>query len=346
MSADEIFDLQFIPSYDNGVFKFLIVGTDEVGRGPLAGPVVAGSVALFIKISPVLTSPLVSPFITGRTSAAHSLGNKKNYLEIRERSNFLIREKIAQLLQTMQDSGINDSKLLSASARRFILQTWNIPPGHEVPIEEVGTSSPISDFQERKKFLSKQDGIIFWRDSCLISTADKFGDNDKYNASFMLETIMGTAVCEISHDEIDRINIMAASLKAMGISYQCISEVIKIDTNLAGSIGITGSNEVPNSTDLPDLPAVLLIDGNQRINLNHSLISEIPIVKGDQKSMLIGLAAIVAKDYRDSLMNEMDKKYPGYGWSKNMGYPTIEHRKAIAQLGRSPIHRQSFHCEV
>src|SRR5207245_8824838 len=66
------------------------------------------------------------------------------------------------------------------------------------------------------------------------------------------------------------------------------------------------------------------------------------IVKGDAKSFAIAAASIVAKVTRDRLMARLAAKYPGYGWEHNCGYPTIDHRKALRELGVTPFHRQDF----
>jgi len=66
------------------------------------------------------------------------------------------------------------------------------------------------------------------------------------------------------------------------------------------------------------------------------------IIKGDSKSASIAAASIVAKVFRDNIMVEADKKYPGYGFAKNMGYGTKQHRDALAEQGVCPIHRRSF----
>lgn len=83
----------------------------------------------------------------------------------------------------------------------------------------------------------------------------------------------------------------------------------------------------------------LLIDGNQKLGI---VPSEVAITGGDRKSLSIASASIFAKEKRDAKMCELDKLWPGYGWSKNMGYGTKAHRQAIKELGRTPYHRLSF----
>ena len=87
---------------------------------------------------------------------------------------------------------------------------------------------------------------------------------------------------------------------------------------------------------------MILIDGNiVPRGLTKDIRAE-AIVKGDSKSILIGLASIIAKDYRDDLMERMNEVYPGYGFDGHVGYGTKEHREQIIALGVTPIHRKSF----
>ena len=86
-------------------------------------------------------------------------------------------------------------------------------------------------------------------------------------------------------------------------------------------------------------PNIVLIDGNHIPDLK---IHSKSIIKGDDKSLCIAAASIIAKVYRDNLMTNYSKKYPGYLWEKNSGYGTKEHLEAIKNLGITPIHRISF----
>lgn len=120
------------------------------------------------------------------------------------------------------------------------------------------------------------------------------------------------AVQEASVDEIDQLNILQASFLAMTRAVEAL-------------------------TVNPDH---LLIDGNR---FKSSLT--IPydcIVKGDGKFASIAAASILAKVYRDQLMAEHAQLYPGYGWEKNAGYPTKQHREGITKWGVTPLHRKSF----
>ena len=120
------------------------------------------------------------------------------------------------------------------------------------------------------------------------------------------------AIGVVYPDEIDRINILNASFLAM---HRAI-ENLAIKTEL------------------------LIIDGN-RFNPYPEIPHEC-IIKGDGKFMSIAAASVIAKTYRDDIMKELDLNFPDYHWKKNKGYPTKEHRKAIAKFGASIHHRKTF----
>ena len=86
-------------------------------------------------------------------------------------------------------------------------------------------------------------------------------------------------------------------------------------------------------------PDYLLIDGNR---YTSSLIPHTCIIKGDDKSITIGAASILAKNYRDRYMKRLHKDYPEFGWDKNVGYPTPMHKKALQEFGFTPHHRLGF----
>ncbi len=122
--------------------------------------------------------------------------------------------------------------------------------------------------------------------------------------------------------EIDAINILQATLKAMSRA----------------------------SATLRVRPAALLIDGDQRIPdllLRRAGFSVFPaqqtVVDGDARVPVISAASILAKTFRDQLMEKLDKRYPGYGFSVHKGYGTAEHRQALEKLGPCRMHRLTFH---
>ncbi len=119
-------------------------------------------------------------------------------------------------------------------------------------------------------------------------------------------------VGEANVEEIDEINILQASLLAMERAVSA----------------------------LPQVPQHLLVDGNK---LPKTLpCPATAVVKGDARSQSIAAASIVAKTRRDAIMQDLAQQFPGYGWEKNAGYPTKQHREALVKIGLTPHHRRSF----
>ena len=120
------------------------------------------------------------------------------------------------------------------------------------------------------------------------------------------------AVAEVDNEEIDQINILNASFKAMHFALDKLSL----------------------------RPELLLIDGN-RFHPYHEIKFEC-VVKGDATYLSIAAASVLAKTYRDDLMSKLAARFPGYGWETNVGYATFEHREGIRGLGITPYHRKTF----
>lgn len=120
------------------------------------------------------------------------------------------------------------------------------------------------------------------------------------------------AVAEITAARIDEINILKASIEGMNIA--------------AASLKVA--------------PQFLAIDGNRFIS--HNGLPYKCIVKGDGKYANIAAASVLAKTHRDEYMMRLHEEYPNYGWNRNKGYPTKEHRLAIREYGLTPYHRLSF----
>jgi ribonuclease HII len=125
------------------------------------------------------------------------------------------------------------------------------------------------------------------------------------------EVAVAWAVGAVEPEEIDRINIYRAGLLAMRRAVEGLGLV----------------------------PEHLLIDAR---SLKELGIREQPIIKGDEKSLSIAAASILAKTDRDRRMRELELLYPGYGFAKHKGYPVKEHAEALERLGPCPVHRRSF----
>ncbi|MFD3275058.1 ribonuclease HII [Aquirufa echingensis] len=124
------------------------------------------------------------------------------------------------------------------------------------------------------------------------------------------------AIAEVDHETIDQINIYKASVMAMH------KAVDKLQTK----------------------PDHLLVDGNRFIS--YPFVQHTCIVKGDSKYFSIAAASILSKTYRDEWMQKAAERFPGYGWERNAGYPTLEHRKAVLRIGPTEIHRKTFRVEL
>lgn len=120
------------------------------------------------------------------------------------------------------------------------------------------------------------------------------------------------AVAEVSHEDIDRINILKASFLAMHRAVDMLA--IK--------------------------PEHLLVDGNRFTP--YPMIPHTCIIKGDAHYLSIAAASVLAKTYRDDLMTQLGLEFQAYGWAKNVGYPTPIHRAAIREFGPTKYHRMSF----
>ena len=127
----------------------------------------------------------------------------------------------------------------------------------------------------------------------------------------ILEQALACSIGRADHLEIDRLNILNASLLAM-------------------QRAIDGLNIKP---------ARVLVDGNRCPGTDYPAIA---IVRGDQTEACISAASILAKVSRDREMVEMDRRYPGYGFARHKGYPTPQHVRALSEIGPCPIHRRSF----
>jgi ribonuclease HII len=129
---------------------------------------------------------------------------------------------------------------------------------------------------------------------------------------YIEENAISYGVAMVDNNEIDRINILKASFKAMHLAIDKLSII----------------------------PELLSIDGNRFTP--YPFIPHNCIIKGDCKYANIAAASILAKTYRDEYIKQLHEEYPKYGWDKNKGYGTLIHRKAIEEYGLAPYHRKSF----
>jgi ribonuclease HII len=173
-------------------------------------------------------------------------------------------------------------------------------------IDEVGRGPFAGPVVAGAVILPKDCDILYINDSKKLSEKRR-----EMLFTEIKEKAVACAVGVVSPARIDEINILQATYEAMR---QAIA-----------ALGV-----------VPDL---LL---NDAVTIPGVEIPQIPIIKGDAKSISIGAASIYAKVYRDHLMEELDSVYPGYGFAKNKGYGTADHIAALRTLGPCEIHRRSF----
>ena len=186
-------------------------------------------------------------------------------------------------------------------------------------------------------------------DSKLIKQLSSLNDSKKLSKKVreelydvILENTINSTVC-IEVEEIEKINILNSSLKAMKLA----CEVVTKEANAAEFMQNLFQNYASEKTCNPETNSkqfteniLVLVDGNKLIK-NFDFPQQF-VIKGDSKSASIAAASILAKVSRDRYMQELDKQFPQFNWKQNAGYLTPEHLRAIEQYGITPHHRKSF----
>ena len=158
-------------------------------------------------------------------------------------------------------------------------------------------------------------------ENALLNDSKQLTERRRYVLREQIERdAVAWAVGIVSPDEIDKINILNASILAM---HRALDQL----TVRPEAIIVDGNRFKPYTS---------VVDGSA-VNIPYTTI-----VKGDAKYMAIAAASILAKTYRDDYMNRLAEEYPQYGWQQNKGYPTKAHREAIRQYGTTPYHRMSY----
>jgi len=146
-----------------------------------------------------------------------------------------------------------------------------------------------------------------------LTDSKKLSDRERNRLRPIIEKeALAFAVAHVYQEEIDEINILNASIKAMHLALNQLSV----------------------------RPKFIAVDGN-RFHTYQS-IPHATIIKGDGKYLHIAAASVLAKTYRDDYMTALSKEFPEYHWTQNKGYPTKKHREALLQFGKTPHHRTSF----
>jgi ribonuclease HII len=149
----------------------------------------------------------------------------------------------------------------------------------------------------------------------LLNDSKQVTEENRNELRVVIETqAISYGVAMVDHEEIDRINILNASFKAMHLAIDQLKKKAQL----------------------------LLIDGNRFTR--YKKVQHQCIVKGDEIYASIAAASILAKTHRDQYMRQLHDQFPSYKWFTNKGYGTLEHRKAIEENGLTPYHRRSFQC--
>ncbi len=149
--------------------------------------------------------------------------------------------------------------------------------------------------------------------NAVLNDSKQLSEPKRYELRTIIEEeAIAFAVAFVDNHEIDQINILKASIKAMHLALE------KLDPQ----------------------PEHIIVDGNRFYPYNK--VPATCIIKGDAKYFSIAAASILAKTYRDDFMKALDVKYAAYCWGKNKGYPTKQHRKAISEYGPTEYHRKTF----
>ena len=147
----------------------------------------------------------------------------------------------------------------------------------------------------------------------LLNDSKQLSEKKRYQLREIIERdAVAWAVGIVAPEEIDKINILNASILAM---HRALDQ-------------------------LKVRPEAIIVDGNRF--KPYQKLPHTTIVKGDGKYLAIAAASILAKTYRDDYMNQLAEEYPQYDWLSNKGYPTKKHREAIKQFGITPYHRKSY----
>ncbi len=178
--------------------------------------------------------------------------------------------------------------------------------GYICGIDEVGRGPLAGPVVAGAVILPKDCNILYINDSKKLSEKKR---EELYD--IIMEQAVATGIGMVGPARIDEINILQATYEAMRQAIQ----------------------------NLAVIPDILL---NDAVTIPEVNIRQVPIIKGDAKSISIGAASIIAKVTRDRLMVEYDKVMPEYGFASNKGYGSKTHIEALKKYGPSPIHRQSF----
>jgi ribonuclease HII len=225
-------------------------------------------------------------------------------MELRSDPRAGARAILAAVLRRRRDHRAEGQRLRKIC--RYEDALWGSGVVHVAGIDEAGMSPLAGPVAAGAVVFAPHTRIVGVDDSKKLDA----GERERL-APVIKSTCVAWAVGFVEHDEIDRVNIYWAGILAMKRALLA----------------------------LPFLPQHLLIDARRLKDID---VPQERIVKGDEKSLSIAAASILAKTARDARMVALDGEYPGYGFGKHKGYPVKEHLAALEKLGACAVHRRSF----
>lgn len=218
----------------------------------------------------------------------------------------MTEKQLAKLKEKEEKAAAKLAKELARTESLMVFEHQYESFGLIAGIDEVGRGPLAGPVMAGAVILPEDHPILYLNDSKKLTEKKR---EELYEV--IMKEAVAVGIGMASEKRIDEINILNATYEAM-----------------REAIG-----------KLSPGPDVLL---NDAVKIPGVAIRQVPIIKGDAKSVSIAAASIIAKVTRDRLMTEYDKIYPGYGFAKNKGYGTAEHIAAIKEMGPCPIHRRSF----
>lgn len=216
------------------------------------------------------------------------------------------REGVKKLLTKAQKKLDAYAKELERTENMKIYEKKYSDYSYICGIDEVGRGPLAGPVVAAAVILPKDCNILYLNDSKQLSEQKREELYDK-----IMEQAVSVGIGIVSHEIIDEINILQATYEAM--------------RQAVGKLSVTPDLLLNDAVTIPQLP-----------------MKQVPIIKGDAKSISIAAASIVAKVTRDRMMVELDRFYPEYGFAGNKGYGSAVHIQALKEIGPCKIHRRSF----
>lgn len=216
------------------------------------------------------------------------------------------REGVKKLLAKSQKKLDAYAKELERTENMKIYERKYAEYSYICGIDEVGRGPLAGPVVAAAVILPKDCNILYINDSKQLSEQKREELYDK-----IMEQAVSVGIGVVSHERIDEINILQATYEAM--------------RQAVGKLSVVPDLLLNDAVTIPELP-----------------MKQVPIIKGDAKSMSIAAASIIAKVTRDRMMVELDRFYPAYGFAGNKGYGAAVHIQALKEFGPCNIHRRSF----